>query len=145
MNIKFSQKVLATLILFSLILLLVPALAQAAITLFGETIDCEPKLPASSGGCGFLHFIQLIRAVIGFLVKLAIPLSAVFVVYGGFVIMSAGGSPEKVGQGRKIITAALVGVAILFSSWLLLFTIFQILSPVSSPVLIQIRQALFNR
>ena len=58
---------------------------------------------------------------------IAIPLGVLFVAYGGFVIMTAGGSEEKVKKGKQVITAAVIGIAIAFGSWLIIFTVNQIL------------------
>ncbi|KKU75857.1 MAG: hypothetical protein UY02_C0041G0011, partial [Candidatus Giovannonibacteria bacterium GW2011_GWB1_47_6b] len=45
------------------------------------------------------------------------------IVWGGFVIMTAGGSEEKVKKGKGIITASVIGLAILFGSWLIVTVI----------------------
>ena len=34
------------------------------------------------------------------------------IIYGGFTIITAAGSPEKAGKGKSIITYAMIGVAV---------------------------------
>ena len=104
-----------------------PAEASAAIKIFGTNIECDPAKAPASGGCGFAHFIEVIRATINFLMRVAIPLAAVFIAWGGIIIMSAAGSTEKVAQGKKIITAAIVGIVILLGAWLVIATLYVLL------------------
>jgi len=54
----------------------------------------------------------IISAVTGLLRNIAIPLGIVILVWGGIQIMTAGGSEEKVTQGKKTIMWAVIGVAI---------------------------------
>jgi len=139
------RKFLLILPIIIMALLLLPQVSHGAITLFGETINCDPGSVPSGNGCGVLDFVQAVKIFVGFLVKIAIPLAAVFILWGGIVIITASGSTEKVAQGKKIITAAAIGLAIIMSAWLILFTIFKILESVSGPLLTNIRQKLFNR
>ncbi|MDP2696157.1 MAG: hypothetical protein Q8O87_02815 [bacterium] len=87
--------------------------------IFGRDIDC---VAASSGGartCNLADLVFLIKVVIEFMQIIIIPIAVAFIVYGGIVIMTAGGSGDKVTQGRKIITAAIIGVAISLGAYLL--------------------------
>lgn len=111
------------------------AFAQEPLRLLGVKVYCDPTLPPAQkagegklGGCGVEQFIQLIT---GLIVKalqwVAIPLAVIFIVYGAFVIMTSAGSPEKVSSGKKIITAAVVGLVIAITAALLIQLIFTIL------------------
>ena len=95
-------------------------------SLFGNV--CDPKLPPGQpGACDLGAFLEFVRNIINYLLMIAIPLGVLFVAYGGFVIMTAGGSEEKVKKGKQVITAAVIGIAIAFGSWLIIFTVNQIL------------------
>ncbi|MBT4277818.1 DUF4215 domain-containing protein [Candidatus Falkowbacteria bacterium] len=57
--------------------------------------------------------INVINIALGFLGILAIT----FILYGGFVWMTAAGSPEKVEKAKKILVSALIGLAIILLSF----------------------------
>jgi len=85
-------------------------------------------LPCKATECTLADFITFIKNVITFLLQIIIPLGVIMIVWGGFVIMTAGGNPGKVDSGKKIITAAVIGIAIAFGSWLIVTTINRILT-----------------
>ena len=92
--------------------MILPYKAQA-LTIFGVDLQCSPEKAPNKGGCGIPAFTLLIGAIIDFLTKtIVVPLAVIMMIYAGFVIMTAGGSADKVSQGRKIITTALIGVVI---------------------------------
>ncbi|MFA6514080.1 MAG: hypothetical protein WCT50_02180 [Patescibacteria group bacterium] len=47
-------------------------------------------------------------------------LSLVMFIYGGIMFLISAGSSDKIGQARKIIIAAIVGLVIVFSSYLII-------------------------
>ena len=50
------------------------------------------------------------------------------ILYAGVVIMTAAGSEERVSKGKKLIIAALWGIAIALGSWLIINAIFLALT-----------------
>lgn len=52
-------------------------------------------------------------------------LTLLMFIYGGFTFLISAGSSEKVSQAKKIITAAVVGLIIVFGSWLIINFIFK--------------------
>jgi hypothetical protein len=66
--------------------------------------------------CGWGDFNTLISNILNFMLTIVIPLAAVMIIYGGFVLLTSGGDAKKISQGRNIITAAVVGVVIVFGS-----------------------------
>ncbi len=95
-----------------------PVLAMAQ----GGLISC------SGPACTLCDVLKTGSNIINFLTQVAIPIAVLFIVYGGFTIMTAGPSEERAGQGRKILTSAVIGVAIVLGSWLILNTVFLILN-----------------
>ena len=92
----------------------------------GEIIGREITNP-----CTYSHLLQLVKNVIDFMMYLIFPIATGVIIYGGFVILTARESAEQVSKGRKIITAAVVGILIALISWLALDTIFKILASIS--------------
>jgi len=52
-------------------------------------------------------------------------LTLVMFIYGGFMFLISAGSNEKVSQAKKIIVAAVVGLIIVFASWLIINFVFK--------------------
>lgn len=71
--------------------------------------------------------MQLIKNIIDLLMSIVFPLAAVMVVVGGIMILTAGGSAERVSKGRQIVTAAVIGILIALLSWLIIDTIIKVL------------------
>ena len=57
--------------------------------------------------------MSIIRVLLGFLGIIAI----IIMLYGGFVWMTAGGNEEKVSQAKKVISAGIIGLVIIFVSF----------------------------
>lgn len=57
--------------------------------------------------------MAIINVLLGFLGIIAI----VIILYGGFVWLTSAGNEEKVGQAKKIITAGIIGLVIIFVSY----------------------------
>ncbi len=74
--------------------------------------------------------MSVIRALLGFLGIVAI----VIMLYGGFVWLTSAGNEEKVSQAKKIISAGIIGLIIIFVSYALAtFVITQIMSATGVP------------
>ena len=52
---------------------------------------------------------EILNAVAGFLYALALAVVTVMVLWGGFQILTAGGSPERIDKGKKTLLYAVVG------------------------------------
>ncbi len=67
--------------------------------------------------------LQTAQNVVSFLTTLLFFIGVpVFVMWGGFLIITAGGSPDKVKEGRKVITDALIGAVIALGAFLIIQT-----------------------
>ena len=69
--------------------------------------------------------MSIIQVLLGFLGIVAI----VIMLYGGFVWMTAGGNDEKISEAKKIISAGIIGLVIIFISFALAqFVIAQLIT-----------------
>ena len=60
---------------------------------------------------------DVIQLILGQLYIFAIPIVSIMILYGGFQILMAGGSPDKIKTGKRTILYAIVGfIAILVAS-----------------------------
>lgn len=124
-------------ILFAVLLILALSVALpafGAIKILGERIDCDPTIsPSEPGGCGLLEFVAALKAVFNFLLKLALPLAGVFIVWGGVTIMTAGGSESRYSNGKSILTYAVIGLVIVLAAWLFVYTLYYVLGVAKDP------------
>lgn len=81
----------------------------------GEGVPKEEAQPCNI--CHFFIGIQKLLKGIGFVIA---GWAAVFVVVGGIMILTAGGSPESASKGKKVITYAIIGIIIAFFAWFII-------------------------
>lgn len=99
----------ATLVLFSPLY----ALAQGIVP---ET--CQ------TGICRVCDLFALADNFIDFLLTgIAVPIVVIALVYGGFQLLTAGGSEDKRTQGKNAITNAIIGILIAFFAWAIVNTV----------------------
>lgn len=126
---KLLTTTLAVMVIVMVMVVIAPT-AQAQLTLAPE---CDPAVtqetwrPPGLPPCDIEAFIEWIQKIIRFLLIISIPIGVLFIVYGAFVIITAAGSQERFGLGKKIITASVIGVAIAFGAWLIITIINRIL------------------
>ena len=57
--------------------------------------------------------VNVVQWVLGFMGLIAV----IFILYGGFMWMTAGGNEEKVAKAKKVLTAAVIGLVIVLLAW----------------------------
>ncbi|MFW0837578.1 MAG: Ig-like domain-containing protein [Candidatus Komeilibacteria bacterium] len=65
--------------------------------------------------------VNVVHVFLGLLGLLAV----IFVLYGGFVWMTAGGNPDKISQAKKILINTVIGIVIILSSYALTEFLFR--------------------
>lgn len=102
---KISNKVIAVIISAAV---LVPAIASAV------TVDQHIGTTLTLGTADLQQtVINIIQWILGLLGLIAV----VFILYGGFIWMTAGGNEDKVSQAKKIISAAVIGLIVVLLAW----------------------------
>jgi len=118
-------------LLFIIFLSLVTCLLSLSSAQAAGLVPCGTERDAKgniTNPCTWCHLMQLVKNVINFLMYLVFPLAAIMIVVGGIMIMTAGGSTERVAKGKEIVTAAVVGLLIALLSWLIIDTIIGIIA-----------------
>lgn len=78
----------------------------------GGPITSDPQeLP---NPIGTTSFVKLLERIAGFLLIIAVPIATIIIIYGAFLIMTAGGVPGNLEKGKKAILYAVIGLAIMF-------------------------------
>jgi hypothetical protein len=84
-------------------------------------VDCGGQ---GQDPCTFTKLEKLVGDVFNFaLLNIAVPVAGLIVAYGGILMMVSGGDEGKFKKGKKILTAAAIGLAISFGAWLLVDSI----------------------
>ena len=81
--------------------------------------------------CTFCHFFVMLDEIIDFvLFKLVPPIAILMLVIGGAMFMMASfsewGGPVTLSQAKKLITSVVIGLIIIFASWLIINLFFQV-------------------
>lgn len=117
----FMKHVKAIIFAAMLLALTAPAVANAGIV---------PGCAQQAGGCARIE--QLIQLGINygkFILGLSGGLALVFFIYGGILMLTSGGSPDKVKKGRDTLVAATIGLIIIFGAFTAIKFALQILDP----------------
>ena len=92
------------------------------------TIGAGKTLPNPLGTTDIKELIaRIISIVLGLIGAIALALF----VYGGLVWMTSGGSPNRIKQGKDILIWAIVGLVVIFTSYIILNFVFQTLEKVT--------------
>ena len=100
-------------------------------------IDCS-NIDSYSGGaqeqakqyCGDYElndFIDLAVKVSQIILGVTGSLALIFFIYGGFIFLISGGSSEKVTKAKQIIIGAVIGIVLVFTSYMIIGFVFQAL------------------
>ena len=84
-----------------------------------DNISCK-----ANGSCTLNDFVQLGVNVANWILGIVGSLALLFLIYGGLMMIISGGSSEKTGQAKTILTNAVIGLIIVFTSWVIInFTV----------------------
>lgn len=100
---------------FSALVSSAPALAQVDGPDIGLHYIKEGDLGLESGGD--VNLQQLIVSIVKYLMTFLGIIAVVIILYGGFVWMTAGGNDDRVGKAKRIITAGIIGLAIILAAF----------------------------
>jgi len=105
------KKILLPILLFCLLsVAFVPLLAKG-----------DGLVPCDGPNCTICSFFQLLANIYDFIVKMiATPLAVIALIVGGIFIMISAGNPNLLGNGKKILYAAIIGLALVWGSWLII-------------------------
>lgn len=82
-----------------------------------------------NGDCTFCDVVKVGTNIFNFLRNsIAFPIAVLFILYGGVLMIFAGGSKSQIENGKKILFAALIGFAIVLAVSLILNSVLIVLS-----------------
>lgn len=83
---------------------------------------------AGQAACTLCDLFVLGKNIIDWLIEASILFGSGFFAWGALKIMTAGGSENKVTDGRKMITTAVIGILIVTTAWIFIGTLLQFLT-----------------
>ena len=98
--------------------------------------DCPPKGEETGGlvpcgvtcNCTITNFFIMLANIYGFIVwYIATPLAVLALTIGGIFILISAGNPNLMGKGKQILYAGIIGLILVFCSWLIIDTILFII------------------
>lgn len=120
---------LKLLIILSAFVLIMPLISFATtVPFWGPLVPCGPgsKLPNGQAGpsqCSIGCLFTLGQNLIAFGITLAtFILGPIAFVIGGFFIVTAGGSPDRLQKGKQTVTFAIIGIVIALASFVIINT-----------------------
>lgn len=100
---KLSNKIIRNVNLLKVILLTVLLTPQTSFGQSpGDVIELENPL-------NFDNFVDFLSAILGIVVIIAVPIVIFFIVYAGFLYVTAQGNSEQVGKATRALTYAIIG------------------------------------
>ena len=104
----------------TLVSLIVPGFALAA---------SSGLVPCKGTDCDFCKLLQLVLNIINFIAKTLAPaVAGLLVVVGGIMYLLAGSNPSFIGRARGILLNVVVGLVIIYVSYLIVYTILNVLA-----------------
>ena len=114
-------------ILAASFVLIFTALASFPLALQAQTSIINPSATGSSGNkpydSGDYTLDDILAVAIGasrWILGIVGSLALIMFIYGGFMFLISSGSSEKIGQAKKILVAAVIGLLIVFASYLII-------------------------
>lgn len=124
-----SKRFSITILIIIFGVFIIPQITSAAILPFDFGNDSIVPCGRTSGPaevtqpCNLCHLFKGIKNIINLVLSLVILIAPLIIIYGGFVILSSGGKPERVTLGKSIITYVVIGLVIVFGAWLIINTV----------------------
>ena len=112
--------------------LLLPLLVSAqGLVPCGGCAEFDPdtgQCLVQQSACKLCHLFQLVNNILNWILFTLIPIIApIFVVIGGIYLLIARGDPGMFSKGKSVLTAAVIGLIIVYTAWVVLMTILNFL------------------
>jgi len=87
--------------------------------------NIDKILPCTTN-CNLCHVFELMANILTFILTCLTPIVAgLLLIVGGFYFFIAGANPQDISTAKRIVTAVIVGVVIIFISWVAMNTFLE--------------------
>ncbi|MFA6306563.1 MAG: hypothetical protein WCV70_01575 [Patescibacteria group bacterium] len=111
-----------------ILLLLINVFAIGILTVNAESLLDKTKYSEGcidSGNCQLNDFTRIAVSISGIILGIVGSLSLLAFVAGGLMMMLSGGKAEMVARGKQTLIGAVIGLAIVFTSYTIIYFIFK--------------------
>ncbi len=108
--------------------LVVSFLVLGAIGLFPSSVLAQVNLATNLGttfGLGTADLYSTVIKIVQYVLGLLGLIALIIIGYGGFIWLTAGGNEERVRKAKRIITQAVIGLAIILLAWAIVLFVMQ--------------------
>jgi hypothetical protein len=92
-----------------------PVFNVNALSLMDAVPDCK-----DSGECEVNDFVLLIAQYVQIVFSIIGSIALLVFIYGGVVLLMSGGNSDRVSKGKQILIAAVIGIVLVFSSYMII-------------------------
>ena len=115
------KKIITSSILLTFGLLLLSPIIVHGQGLVPESVGgCPTGYEGNCGNYNLDSFVELAVNISRWILGIVGSLTLLMFIYGGIVFLISAGSSEKIGEAKKILTAAVIGLLIVLSSFLII-------------------------
>jgi len=133
-----------TILVILLTFLILPQVAWASFLPFdfgsdtlvpcGRNPNNPDNPPETTVPCNLCHVFVLARNVISLLLTLIILIAPLILIFGGFIMLTSAGIPERANHGKQVLTYTIIGLAIAFGAWMIINTVMnKLVNPEVAP------------
>lgn len=114
--------------IFVVLLVLLSAFLPYFALAVGGLVPCD-ETSNSGKGCQFSDLVTLFQKVMDFLLwTVMVPLATIAIAFVGVQYMTAVGNPTKLAKAHEVLWDVLLGIFIALAAWLIINTIFTVLT-----------------
>jgi len=93
----------------------------------GSTPLLSGKGCIKNGNCTLDQILSFAGTIANFILGIVGSLALLFFIYGGVMMLISAGSSDRVNKGKTILKNAIIGLVIVFASWLIIKFVYQLL------------------
>jgi hypothetical protein len=120
------KKIFFIFIFFSIISL--PFFAGAQVNIWAGTGDAKGTCNQLGYNCTLCDGITVTGNIITFLLQIGVVLAVGVILYGAIRLITSGGSEKQISEAKGIIKSSLIGLVLVMGAWLIVDTVFKVLT-----------------
>ena len=98
-----------------------------------QTKDLSPLNPKFNNPLQADNFGELLNAIIKILITLGIPIAVIFIIYSGFLFVTARGNEEQIKKAKTTLLWTLVGIAVLLGASIIAAVLENTINSITTP------------
>jgi|TARA_B100001971_G_C18243100_1_gene572254 hypothetical protein len=90
-----------------------------------DSITGECPIGQEQPDCQICHLFVMMNNIWNWLLRIVAVVGALMLMVGGYSLLTAGGSPKQLEEGKKVLTTVIIGLVIIFSAFMIVNAIFS--------------------